>query len=88
MVGRHSDMSGALLHHAENRGEHASHGGHLPAVAIADRGERVVVPEQFVSAIDEVNVQRDAPEKTIRLRLQIRLAAGRASGSDSAGPPG
>ena len=79
MVGRHSDMSGALLDHAENRCENAAHSRDLMAVRIAGRGKRIVVAEEFIGTVDEVNVQRETPGKTISPRLRIPLPARHSS---------
>jgi len=51
-------VRGAAVDHPENRSDDPTHRGHVHAVAIARAGDGVVVPEQFVRAVDEIDLQR------------------------------
>ena len=57
MVRRDADMRGARGHHPEQRPDDAADGRDLAPVAVTRRGERVVVAEQLVGAVDEVDFQ-------------------------------
>jgi len=57
VVGRDADVRGAAVDHPEHGTDDATDGGDLTAVPVARRGDRVIVPEQFVGAVDEMNVQ-------------------------------
>ena len=72
MICGDSDMGGTATDHAENRREYAAHGSDFLAIGIAGGRKRVVVPEQFVCAVDEVDFQRGAPRETISPRCSSR----------------
>ena len=57
MIGSNSDVRGAMLEHAQHGSEDASNRSEVETVLILRRRQRVVVPEQFVSAVDQVNFQ-------------------------------
>lgn len=57
MVGGNADMCGAARDHAENGSQYAFDRAHFVAVWIAGRWNRVVVPEQLVSTVDEIDFQ-------------------------------
>ena len=63
VIGRNGDVRGTALDHAQHRREHASNRGDLAAVRIARGRQRVVVAEQFVCAVDQIDVQGAAPEQ-------------------------
>ena len=63
VICRDSDMRGTATDHAENRRENTAHASNLLAFGIAGGRKRVVVTEQLVRAVDEVDFQRDAPER-------------------------
>jgi hypothetical protein len=55
MIGRNRDVRGAAFDHAQHRGEDASDCRDLHAVLIPRRGQRVVVPEQLVSSVNQID---------------------------------
>ena len=61
VIGRHGNVRGAALDHAQHRREHAADRGDLAAVLIPRGGQRVVVPEQLVCAVDQIDVQWATP---------------------------
>jgi TolB-like protein len=56
VIGRDADVRGAVVDQATNRMHHAAHRGHVLAGGVLRRGQRVEVPEEFVSAVDEMHV--------------------------------
>ena len=52
-----SDMGRALLEHPQHRAEHTPGGGHLDPVVVEVRGDREVVTEQLVGAVDQVDLE-------------------------------
>jgi hypothetical protein len=60
-------MLRAAVDHAEDGSDDAADGSDLPAAPIARGGQRVIVPEQFVGAVDEIDVQRESPGRRVRL---------------------
>ena len=66
MIGRHRDVSGATLYHAQQRSEHAPDRAHFVPAGIASGWQRIVVPEQFVRAVDQINVQCVTPTPPYR----------------------
>ena len=76
LIGRHTDVRRATLNQTQQRREYASHRGHLTTIAIARRGKRVIVPEQFVSAIDQVYVRQLNQARPLRVCIFTRPHAG------------
>src|SRR5262249_15729447 len=66
VIGCHCEVRGASLDHAQNRGKDATNRSDFLPVGIARRRQGVVVPEQFVSAVNEMNFQ-SCPEQTYKL---------------------
>ncbi len=66
MVGRDADVRRAFVDHAENRAQHAADGGHFATLGIFAEGQRVVVPEQLVSAVNQMDVQGRLGTKGIK----------------------
>ena len=66
MIGRHRDVRGAAFDHAQHRSEDAPHRGYLPAVLVPRGGQRVVVPEQLVCAVNQMDFQGAAPAQPYR----------------------
>ena len=75
MIGRDGKVRGAASNHAQNGSEHASHRGHLAAVLVARGRQGVVVPEQFVRAVDQMDLQGATPSSTYRIG-GVRFRAG------------
>src|SRR5712691_8548934 len=71
MVGRNGEVRGAAFDHTQHRGEHSSDCADLATVLIAGGGQRVVVPEQLVCAVDQINVQDMPPRTTLYERWRI-----------------
>ena len=63
MIRRYGDVRGSSLNHPQDRPEHASRSGNVPALAIAGRGQGVVMAEEFICAIDQVNFQKALPKQ-------------------------
>src|SRR5207245_8107641 len=61
VIGRNSDVRGTVLDHAQHRREDASDRGYLPPIRIPCGRQCVIVPEQFVCAVDQMDVQSAAP---------------------------
>ena len=58
MVGRDADVRGAAaVDHPEDRGDDAADGADFAALGVARRGNREEVAEEFVGAVDEMDVQ-------------------------------
>ena len=56
MIGSDSNVGRAVPDHPHHRREHAADGGHLMTIRIFRGRQRIVVAEEFVSAINQVNV--------------------------------
>ena len=65
VVGGNGDMRGPALDHAEHRRENAADGSDFPALGILGGRQRVIMPKQFVRAVDQVNVQGATPAPTL-----------------------
>ena len=63
MIGCHTDVRGAIVDHAQNGSQDASHGGDLASADIARGRQGEIVPEQLVRAVHQINVQRVPPAK-------------------------
>ena len=57
MIGRDPDMRRAAVDHSENGADNAPDGCDLPSVRITGGRERIEMTEQFVSSVDEVDLQ-------------------------------
>lgn len=68
MIGCHTQMRGAAADHTQHRRKHAAHRGYFVPVAIPRGRQREIVAEQFVRAVDEMNLQPGAP--TDKLSMQ------------------
>ena len=75
VIRRDGDVSGAAVHHAEDGTNHATDRGDLRAARIPGRGQRVVVAEQLVGAVDEVNVHGRGPvwSKVYRVKTLVPI---------------
>ena len=69
MVGRHADVGGPFLEQPERRAEHAAHGVDLHAVVVEMAGQREVVPEELVGAVDEMHAHETLLVRRRKLRL-------------------
>ncbi len=69
MVRRHADMRRAILEQRERRAEHAPHGVDLDAVVVEMAGQREVVPEELVGAVDEMHAHETLLVRRRKLRL-------------------
>src|SRR5262249_39126722 len=56
----------AFLDHSQDRRKNAPDRSNLATIAIARGRQCVIVPEQFVCAIDQVDVQWDTPNITLQ----------------------
>ena len=82
MVGCDSNVRHSDLHEAEKRREHASDCAYLTTITVVRRWHGVVVTEEFVGAVDEVNVQARFPDRSISIgasRLIIRQPVRRSA---------
>jgi len=61
VIGRNPDVGCTFFDHTEQRGKHAANRGDFLTIVIARRGQRVVVSEQFVGAVDQMYTQIDTP---------------------------
>ena len=67
VIGGDADVRRPAVDHPEDRRHDAADRAHLTPVLVARRGHRVEVPEQFVGAVDQVNLHRGSG-----LRLRTR----------------
>jgi hypothetical protein len=65
MVRCNGEVCGAAFDHAQHGGKHASDRADLAAVLNTGGRQGVVVPEQFVCAVDQINVQGVPPRTTL-----------------------
>ena len=68
MIGRDGDVGSAFFDQTQHGREHAADGPDLPALGVACRRHRVVVAEQFVCAVDQMDIQGAAPKQPYRSR--------------------
>jgi hypothetical protein len=61
VIGGHAHVGRAGVDHPQNGRQHAAHRPDFAAVAIARGRDGVVVPEEFVRAVDEMDVQLATP---------------------------
>ena len=66
MIGRNPDVGCASLDHTEHGGEDAANRSDFPTILVAGGGQRIVVPEQFVGAVDQMNMQVHTPTRRHR----------------------
>ena len=66
MISGHSDVRCATLDHSQDGREYASNCRDLVTVLVPRRGQRVVVTEQLVCAVDQMDVQGSLQLNVIR----------------------
>jgi hypothetical protein len=60
MVRGNAKMSCALFKHRQNGGKHAAHRANFLSARVSGRGHGKKVPEQFVCAVDQINIHEEA----------------------------
>lgn len=60
MVRGDGDVGSSIANHAEDGIDYATGGGDFAALLIAGRWKSVEVAEEFVCAVDEMNVQKES----------------------------
>ena len=68
MIRRNRDVRGAAADHAQHRRQNAADGAHLATILVPRGRQRVVMPEQFVSAVNQINLQGAPPRTTLHDR--------------------
>jgi hypothetical protein len=58
VIGCHADVRGVPIDHSEHGSHDAAHGADLPPLLIDGGGDRIVVAEELIGAVDEVNIHR------------------------------
>jgi hypothetical protein len=66
VIGCNCDMCGPAFDHSQNRSEDTPDRRHLPSVRVLCGWQGVIVPEQLVSAVDQIDFQGAAPTQTYR----------------------
>ncbi len=65
MIRRNRDVGGAPADHSQHRRQNAADRAHLKTILVARGRQSVVMPEQFVSAVDQMNLQGAPPRTTL-----------------------
>ena len=66
VIGRDANVCGAALHHTQHRRKDASDRSDLSPIRIPGGRQSVVMPEQFVCAVDQIDVQGATPTQPYR----------------------